>query len=176
MNKFLILSAVVILSSCTQHIEKDESSPFYSIQKGSSLILNQSLIIPPNRTTVILQNGQVVTGAALDIYYPNCVFEVKTLREIPETINPDTFFIYKVVDEMQSVSLEKKMVARLGMFNDGGSSDFNYTTIMYLRSGSQPDVLRLSCRHWESAEDNNYLTIKEMRQAMGDIFTLKLVD
>lgn len=176
MKKFLILSFLMVLGSCIQHTTKDESSPFYSVAKGSYLLLNQPLTIPPGKASTIVQNGAVVSGEALDIYMPNCVFEINTLKEIPQTIQPDTFLIYKVVDEMLSVSLKKKMFASRTFMSDGGPSDFNYSTTMYLESKQQPDVLRLACMHWESPEDNNYLTIKQMRQAMGEIFTLKLIN
>jgi len=51
---------------------------------------------------------------------------------------------------------------------------FTYTTSMMLASSRQPDVLRLSCKHWESITDDNFLSISEMRGALGEIFTLRL--
>jgi len=51
---------------------------------------------------------------------------------------------------------------------------FNYATLMYLNSEKQKDVYRITCQHWEDVMDDRHLTIKQMRQAMGDVFTLNL--
>lgn len=173
-SKYLIICISVLLVSCNSPIIKDESSPFYAVEVGSSMILNQPLIMPPNRASILLQYGKVVPSNNVNIYYANCSFEINTLSESSVTIHPDTFLIYRVIDETISVSLQPNMYASLGMLADGGGSDFNYTTTMYLESKQQPDVLRLACMHWESTEDNNYLTIEQMRQALGDIITIEL--
>ena len=45
---------------------------------------------------------------------------------------------------------------------------------MYLRSDKQKDVYRLTCQHWESVLDDKHLSIKQMRDAMGVVFTLNI--
>lgn len=176
MNKLLIFIVFIALLSCRGVVVKDESSPLYSVTKGSSLRLTRPLTIPPHRATVLLQYGNVVGLHEVNIYYANCAFEIKTLSEKATIIQPDTFLITRVVDEMNSVSTEQKVLASLGAIADDGSSDFNYTTTMYLESARQPDVLRLACMHWENPADNNYLSIEQMRHALGDIFTLILAE
>ena len=54
------------------------------------------------------------------------------------------------------------------------SEIFNYVTLLYLNSDKQKDVYRMSCQHWESVMDDRHLSITQMRQAMGDVFTLQL--
>ncbi|NNG14194.1 MAG: hypothetical protein HKM22_03455 [Gammaproteobacteria bacterium] len=56
----------------------------------------------------------------------------------------------------------------------GGAPNENYMTVLYLHSDRQPDVFRMTCQHWEAPSDAQHLTIKQIRQALGDLFTLKL--
>jgi hypothetical protein len=45
---------------------------------------------------------------------------------------------------------------------------------MALSSDVQPDVLRLSCMHWEDISIDKYLSVTQMRYALGKLFTLQL--
>jgi len=44
----------------------------------------------------------------------------------------------------------------------------------YLKSADEPNVRTLECIQWDSLYENNYLSISEIRQALGDVFTLQL--
>ena len=183
MKKLTLISGTVLLSTllsaCNYIDTKNESTHFYTIPEGSRLILNQPLTIEPEYASVLFQNGKQITNANIDIYKANCSFETYTLSKTKTIIQPDTFLITKVVDEMLSVSLEQLKFARLDFSMDGtlfaeGPSNYNYTTTMYLKSEKQPDVLRMSCTHWESILYDRYLTTEQVRQALGVVFTLKI--
>jgi hypothetical protein len=47
---------------------------------------------------------------------------------------------------------------------------------MYLESKIQPDVFRMNCKRWDWPAIGEFLSINEMRQALGDYFTLTLAD
>ena len=53
---------------------------------------------------------------------------------------------------------------------------FNYATMLYLHSERQNDVYRMTCQHWEEIRDGRYLSVAQMRKAMGEIFTLLIKD
>ena len=55
---------------------------------------------------------------------------------------------------------------------DGGSSPIPYATVFDLRSDTQPDVLRMTCMHWEDPTDARFLTLSEIRQALGDYISI----
>lgn len=154
-----------------------EESAFYSVKAGSKLVLHRALTIPSGQVAVYLQNGEVMPARDVNQYYPNCKFEVYTISESPRTVEPDTFVIYRIVDEMQEVSAGRPMYAANGGFAMLVMSDgpiwYNFTTQMYLQSGRQPDVYRMTCRHLEELWKSRYLSIRQMRDAMGKVLTLE---
>jgi hypothetical protein len=124
-----------------------------------------------------VQNGELMSYDAVDKYKPNCKFEIYTMSEQSRTVEPDTFEIIKVVDEVESSSIQMRtQLAMRGNAYAFGMLDrsyvFNYATMMYLRSEKQKDVYRMTCQHWEDVKDDRYLTVTQMRAAMGEIFTL----
>jgi hypothetical protein len=174
------LVLVAVLSGCTmQHIPKEESR-FYSIKTGSKLVLNRSLTIPRNEVSVHLQNGKVLPYREVRQYYPNCKFELFPISEQPRTVEPDTFVIHRIVNEMQEVSAARPRYAStadgMGYADNGGPMVYNFNTTLYLDSAVQPDVYRMSCRQLDDLWKTEYLSIDEMRQAWGKIFTLQLAD
>lgn len=175
---------LAILSACGINQEKDEDSPFYSVPAGSVLVLNQELVIAANQVASYVQNGKLLAYQDVDKYEPNCKFEVYAISDQPRTVKAGTFNITKVVDEIESSSWRNgTQLASLeggygGVNIASGMLDhslvFNYATFMYLSSASQPEVYRMTCQHWEAVREDRYLSIAQMRQAMGEIFTLNI--
>jgi hypothetical protein len=158
---------------CQVTFAGDESSPFYKVPVGSTLTLNQPLTIQPRHASVRMQYGKVMTYSQIDAFYPNCDFEVRTIAKQATTINPDTFLITKVVNEEDVAAGNWNVFAFFGS-GDGGPSHVDYMTIMYLESVKQPDVLRITCTHWEDPVEAEFLSIQQMRKAMGKILTLNI--
>ncbi len=126
-----------------------------------------------------VQNGELMQYDEVDFYLPNCKFQIYTMSEQPRTVQADTFEIIKVEDDIESSSLPKSTdLAVLDKALAYGMLDrsymFNYATLMYLNSAKQKDVYRMTCQHWEDVMDDRHLTIRQMREAMGEIFTLKI--
>jgi len=162
------------LTACVSH-PYDEHSEFTRIPPGSTLKLNQSIDIAPNSLSVFMQYGRIKPYSAINKYYPHCKFELYTLSENARTVLPDTFKIVRVMDETDMSALRPAMYASLLTVDgssDGGSSIVSFTTSMYLKSKTQSDVYRLTCMHWDDLNESRYLSIAEMRKAMGKIFTL----
>ena len=179
LNRVFFTGLIAGLSACSQNAVKDEDSAFYAVPVGSLLVLNQDVTIAGDQVAVYVQNGQLMSDTEVNKYYPNCKFEVYKISEQPRTVLADTFEIIKVVDDIESSSLQKSTeLAALDKALTFGMLDrsyvFNYATLMYLNSEKQKDVYRLTCQHWEDVMDDRHLTIRQMRVAMGDIFTLKI--
>jgi len=172
----LSLCLPVWLAGCTGSQLRDEASPFYSVPAGSVLTLNRDITIPGNKVAAYVQDGKVLGYNDVDWYRPNCKFELYTISEQPRQVRADSFSITRVVDEIESSSLQGQvyyvaMVVGMGLDR---SYVFNYATKMYLHSELQPDVYRMTCQHWEDVVDDRYLSVEQMRQAMGDVFTLAI--
>jgi len=163
------------LTGCSYQAPKDIGSSFYSPPVGSTLTLNQSIEIPANNTQVRIQDGKIIKSYwSLDAYYPNCNFELRDIAPVERTVKPDTFNISRVIRDTENVMLNRPTV--VAGSGDGGPPTVDYMTIMELYSANQPDVVRISCQHWNEANDGEHLNIKQIRKTLGDIFTLSLSD
>ena len=176
---YLAVSVVLVLAGCAANDVKDEDSTFYSVPVGSTLVLNQQVDIRGDQVAVYVQNGELMQYGEVNFYLPNCKFEIYTMSEQQRTVNPDRFEIVKVVDDIESSALQKstQLAASGGAMTLGWldkSYVFNYATLMYLNSEEQKDVYRMTCQHWEDMMDDKYLSVTQMRQAMGDVFTLEI--
>ena len=174
-----VFSLLIMLTACSLNETSDENSYYYSVSVGSTIVLHQPVLISAEQVATYVQNGELMSYDVVDKYRPNCKFEIYTMSEQSRTIEPDTFEITRVVDEIESSSISKStQVALHGdafMLNFLDKSYvFNYATMMYLKSDNQPDVYRMTCQHWEDVRDDRHLTIAQMRQAMGEVFTLEI--
>jgi hypothetical protein len=181
MTRAIMLAAVLLLllSACQTTYEASENSPYYEVPVGSTLVLNQDVIIPPNKAGIYIQGGLILPLAQVNQYYPHCKFEVQKLRDSSQTVTADTFAIVKVVKEItDSVDAGRIRLAGRAMGigisarDDDGPSLMTYATRLYLRSGNQPEVLRLSCGLWAYTYQGQHLTLSEIRKALGTLFTL----
>ena len=167
--------SIILLGACSNQVAKEENSQFFSVPIGSTFTLNRELTIEANQTTVYLQNGRIELVGNIDIYHPNCKFELFTISEQARTVEPDTFVVTRVVDQREDVSRQWPLYASLTVAESGGGPMHEtYATTMWLESRKQPDVFRMSCRRWDWVNMGEYLSINEMRQTLGDYFTLTL--
>ena len=177
LKQIAFVSSLLTLFACSVNDTKDENSPFYAVPVGSSILLNRNVTISGEQVAIYVQNGELMSYDEVNKYNPNCKFEIYTMSEQPRTVKQDTFEIIKVVDDIESSSLMKstQLAMRGSPLIVGGldrSNVFNYATMMYLNSEKQKDVYRMTCQHWEDIKDDRYLTVTQMREAMGEIFTL----
>jgi hypothetical protein len=171
--KTILLLLSITLAACQYVPPRGEESPSISPRAGSTLHLNRPLRIAANNASVIIRDGKPeYSYFRLGAYHPNCDFELRTRAKVERIIEPDVFTITRVARETENVMLAPAVVASSGISN--GAPHENYMTILYLHSDRQPDVFRMTCQHWEDPSEGQHLTIKQIRQALGDLFTLTL--
>ena len=168
-----IFVVALLVSSCQHPLTKDQSSPYFQVPEGSRLILDQPFSIPPGKARVFIQNGQVINTKDLDQYQHHCEFEINTLKDESQIIQPDEFYIYKT-DHVIRWSQIPVMYASLGMLFQSDSPLVAYTNEYYLRSQKQPDVRALSCLHWDDQADAYHLSVDEVQQVLEGLFTLHI--
>ena len=194
MCRFAVILLVVLLAAC-QSVAPDPSSPFYMPPVGSKLILNQGFVMPPRELKIFVQDGRLVYAA--NEYYPFCKFELYDLKDTPQEVKPDEFDIYSVsrqtgvfaaLDQIDKRHLlaSTGVIGGYGGIGIGisgiGSGDFDgkpspivYGIRMDLRSSRQPNVFRMTCGHLQDPDMSaKFLSIDEIRQALGKAFTLRL--
>jgi len=174
----MVLVFSVVLQGCLYKTSDNEHSPYFSISPGAEIILHKQVEIPRHQVAIYVQNGELKTYRDTNKYQPNCKFEVYTMSDQPRVVEADVFKVKRVVDEIETAkSGAKQQFAslQLSMLLDH-SVVFNYATMMYLESEKQLDVYRMTCQHWEDIRDDQYLSVAEIRAAMGKVFSLNLAD
>ncbi len=188
--------SMLLLAGCqTTDYTGNEDSYRYRIPPGSTLILNQPLVIPADRSTIYLFRGKVVTYNDVDIYYPHCQFRMRKISKQERSVSLDTFLITRINDwedyhaqgplRFSDVRISVGVGVGVGVgtsghiavgigIGGGGPSLIKYATIISLQSDSQPEVKDIICSHWGDSGDIEAVTIRETRGALGDIFTLNL--
>lgn len=179
MNRFALLPlfcVTILIGACETQAVKNEDSQFYSVPLGSQFTLNRDITIPPDQTSVYLQYGKVLASGGVDFYKPHCKFELYTISTQARIVKPDTFTVIRIVDRREDVSTRWPVYAGLGLSLSYGDGPIHmtYSTAMYLESDVQPDVFRMDCKRWDDPTIGEYLSIREMRDALGDYFTLEL--
>ena len=182
MSLRLIALVTLALSACQSTAEIPITSPYYEIPTGSRLVLNQTLEIPPVSATVRLQFGKIVSRFDTQDFEPVCVFESNLVAETAQRFEPDSFDIIRVRvgsgTSSAQVQPRSGLVPVSGRFIGDGGSRLFYRTELFLKSAKQPQVLAMTCQHAREAGTPLYdlrpLTIVEIRQALGDYFTVRL--
>jgi len=180
MTRFIATMVVlfaVLLSACdNSQVLRDEDSQFFSVPLGSTFTLNREITIQPDQTSVYLQNGKIELVANVDFYRPHCKFELFTISDQARTVKPDTFVVTRIVDRREDVSTQWPLYAGLGMARGDGPIHLTFSTTMSLESKIQPDVFRMNCKQWDWPSIGEFVSINQMRQALGDYFTLTLAE
>lgn len=171
------LFVAACLAACDDsRVVGDEDSKFFSVPVGSTFTLNREITIQPHQTSVYLQNGKILLARNVDFYRPHCKFELFTISDQARVVAPDIFVVTRIVDRREDVSVRWPLYASLSLTGGNGPMHLTYSTTMYLDSKQQPDVFRMNCKQWDWINIGEFLSISEMRQSLGDYFTLTLAE
>lgn len=172
----LTISSLFITSSlaCETTAVNDLDSQFYSVNTGSVLILNTPVTILENTGRTFFQNGKVIKEKDLNIYYPHCSITVNTIINHNRDIKPTTFIIYRVDDQEEHAQLHILYASRRALGSNDGLSIIGQASYYYLKSADEPDVRTLECVQWGDPYDVRYVSVNDIRSAVGQIFTLRL--
>ena len=176
MRIIALLPLCLLLSACQTTGPLDENSPFHVLPSGSRLVLKQDLTIPARSAHVTLQGGRVMSDNDVNQYHPNCRLEVQDVRDTTQTVTADEFVVRRVRQEAQTAErtgLLKTSSHGLRISNESPSF-YIFRTILDLRSERQPQVRWMSCQQWSHPALGQHVTIREIRQTLGEIFILSL--
>ncbi|MCG7902674.1 MAG: hypothetical protein JAY99_05950 [Candidatus Thiodiazotropha lotti] len=166
------------LSGCGANFQTsfNPASPYQQIPVGSMVVLKQALEVSAHRTRLFLQLGETMQLEDFDRYKANCNFELNSLTDGVQTIQPQTFTIKRVEGLMVEVvdRLPQYRFVSVGL-DDQGTPMVTQGYHFWLDSTQQPEVLRLSCRGafddmWASQPPS----IDEIQQTMGDLAEIQL--
>lgn len=177
MKKALMLCCALLLGSCAMPGNYGPETSYYRFPEGSRLVLNRVLEIPAHWATVRVQFGRSVPFGHVQEQEPHCIFEINTVRPEPQRVEPDTFAIIRIERDISSIAARPGFIRAAFSFSDGSPTQMFYKTLFTLRSERQPGVRHLTCQSDQYAAGiaiPRHLTVPEIRQALGDIFTLQL--
>jgi hypothetical protein len=165
----VLLCVVILLSGCG-------SLPGYSHPTSPtpspalvSITLNQPLTVRPDRASEYIQYGEVKPYDKVSEYHPHCIFELRTLSEQARTVQADTFSV-------TAIKRDRFMASMAGVMLAGGGDGYNMvmsSTVLSLHSDRQPEVLRLTCQQLDDPYRVHHLTVEEMQNTLGGLFTLQ---
>jgi hypothetical protein len=167
---------LTFLTACAQVPVADEHSPYSRIAAGTTLTLHQPVEIPRYAARVFIQDGRVVSKTGMNVYYPHCNLEVRTVSDGNARIEPGNFLVTGFrLDEVTIVKQKEPLMlaSAMPMLADddpGGPPPTSRAVHYLLHSETQPDVMRLTCHGgfaeaWEVA----YPSVSEIRQVLEGI-------
>lgn len=173
------LLAALLLSACQTTSGLDRNSPYFQYPANMRLALLHALEVPPASATVRLQFGRVVPRNGVEETEPYCILELDTVRDAPQRVAPENFFVTGVQRRVASIAALPAApgLRKVSTDRDGGPSHLYYITEFRLRAIAQPQVRSLTCMSNQMAPGiaiMRHLTLKEIRQALGDYFSLDL--
>lgn len=153
MFRYLIFFMIIVfLTSCASTAKEDDGRDYiYKISAGSKFVLKKDINIPARSASVNLQDGKTINYSDMDKYAPNCRFEVNKRGE--QTIKPGTFTVTKVKQD--------NVYVMRGVHN---------FVVKFELKSSDPNIRSLLCGAWGDITSNNYITVPQMQQALGDYF------
>ncbi len=172
-----VLISIASLSSCQSWLEPSRvtttDSYLFSVPGGSHIELLKPVTIPAEQARVYIQNGNLyLQQMDVNQYTPYCEFELYDLSPQPRTIQPDTFIIKQVLDEMYTSTYRSQHLQTVTVnFSPMLTA---YSTSYYLQSLQQPAVYRLSCLYWSDVSSDSFPTYNEITRTLDGLFRFKL--
>jgi hypothetical protein len=159
----LLLVGVLELAACqsgdTTIIFADPHPP-QDVPSGSTLTLNQTIVIPPASAAVHFQDTQLIAIAAIRPNYAYCKFELNDPTNTARNVEPQSFTVASVDYDERSVGSVGETVS---------------STRMNLQSWQQTTAYRMTCMLPAAVASGRFVTVSEINGALGSFFTLTRV-
>jgi hypothetical protein len=180
MKNWIAPLSLTLLAGCQSAPPRDVGSLYRAAPNGLHIRLERPLNIPSDSATVRLQFGHPVASNAMQDTEPYCTFELSTVSDKPQPVEPDIFQVTKIEQRIQDFAGMPvwPTAGMLGLFGRGsGPSQIYYVTQFRLAADHDSHVRSLSCQSNQSSltpPQQRHLTLDEMRGAVGDYFRFEL--
>ena len=160
-QKSWVFLSIVLLSACAAG-GRGIPSTAEQVRAGDVIKLNQELIVPAGKASVIIQNGQLQGGSSVDRFAASCRFVMHEITSTNQKLVLGEFIVSQVTywEDFRTFGYR-------GMFS--GPEFINYETTMRLQSEKQPAVYSLVCKHDDEEVDGRHVLLSEMQKALGGI-------
>lgn len=163
-NIIAALIAATVLSGCQSWTERlAEYDEVYRLKPGDVLVLDTEITFPEGHARVKMQgDGVVGTGGVVE-YHPYCEIEVSTVSDGHFKLLPDRFVVWKFAQQILPWNLTGTPLVVAAQ--DDSHSQITYVSDIWLRSTTQPEVIKMSCRHVVEPQDRDFVTFAQMQDA-----------
>ncbi|HUL42406.1 MAG TPA: hypothetical protein VLV32_10965 [Burkholderiales bacterium] len=156
----ILLLGILELGACHSRAKTVPVDPPQNVSSGSTLTLNQTIVIPDGSTGVHFQDTQLVEIASIQPNYAYCKFELNDPAGPARNIEPQAFTVASVDYDQESI----------GSLGEAVSS-----TRMNLQSGQQAAAYHMTCMLPAGPDSARFVTVYEINGALGNYFTLMRV-
>ena len=171
MRQISISLISLVLVACTAGTGYEYPVGYTPLPVISTVTLNKPLKIRADTASEYIMDGEVRTYMSISEYNPHCIFELRTVSNTTRTIEPETFIVTGIKRDRFMSGFRRIMVASNG--NGGDANPVMSTTVISLHSDRQPDVFRLSCRQLDEPYLARHVSLEQMRNVLGEMFTLE---
>lgn len=152
------------------------------IPAGSVLTLHRTLELPGAGDFLYLQGGHSLRLRDVQRLEPHCYLETRSVPTPGYPVAPNRFTVTRLTrDTFYAGRHDPGGYLKVNADGGGSPSSWYFITHLWLQPETATDVFRLTCqvdRLTVSAPplDRTHLTVDEVRQALGDTFTLELAE
>jgi hypothetical protein len=190
-RQFLAVAATsCLLAGCAPISVSDVASQYYQLPANTTVVVRQTIVIPPGTAHVTLQDGRMVDY--LRRYEPFCQFEVNAVLDREQQVRPGRFSAARIIRQQKLYGAERQPVllaantatgsgsdagigaVLLADYGDGPSFFLNEVRLL-LQSAEQPNVRELRCAGgWAFPSSVAYPTLAEMDRVLGKLISIEI--
>jgi hypothetical protein len=189
-RQFLAVAATsCLLTGCAPVSVSDLASTYYQLPANTTVIVRQTITIPPGTAHVTLQDGRIVAIDHLRRYEPFCEFEVNDVLESEQQVRPGRFAAARIIRQ-QLLGAKRQPVLLAANTMTGSANDSGIGTVLLaglndplilnevslrLQSAEQPNVRELRCAGgWAFPSSVAYPTLAEMDRVLGKLISIEI--
>ena len=176
LHRFSALLLVALLAACETAYKDgrpNERSAEFRVPVDSKLVLHRTLEIAPGQGKAYLQNGRLLPWYDVNQYAPYCALALQGSRDAAQRVSPDEFVV-RTVSQRFLFTLAAGPLVRAQRERSDAMTYEVLATVMQVHSERQADVRALTCASWGLPQGRSYLTVEQIRRALGAYFTLQL--
>lgn len=188
-RRFLLAAAAgSLLAGCAPIGVTDVSSSYYRLPATTTVIVRQTITIPPGTAHVTLQDGRIVALDQLRRYEPFCEIEVADVLESEQQVHPGRFAAVRIIRQQligkyqpallaANMATEAESATETGVLLLAALDDtFRLNEVrLQLQSSEQMNVRELRCAGgWAFTSNVAFPTLAEMNRALGPLAGIEI--
>ncbi|MBK8120386.1 MAG: hypothetical protein IPK39_15325 [Sulfuritalea sp.] len=132
---FAAAAASSLFAGCAPISVTDVASTYYQLPATTTVIVRQTITIPPGAAHVTLQDGRIVAIDHLRRYEPFCQFEVNDVVETEQQVRPGRFAAARIIRQQKLYGEERQPLLLAANTVTGSQNDAGIGTVLRADNG-----------------------------------------